>query len=509
MGLKDYLHDIWEAVATTAKGMRITARYGVDPRETITLQYQEERWEPSERFRGFLYNDIKRSTSCTMCVKVCPVDCIALESVRGADKKLVLVSYDINIGRCMYCGLCVEVCPPKSLTHTSGYEKATVTRGELILHFVPEEAEEIKARVAKQVAEAAAKAEAEKAGKEEADKTAKAAGETKPPDASSVPEKTAVPPVAQPAAPAFAAGEPPGGGGGGRRRSPRQRAGGRRNEGTGGSGLLRAGGTDGGVGDSRGDPSEHHLRGGGASVHLLRGGGPVRAPFRRLPGGHAGARVRGGDPRADHVRGLFVEPDLLRQSFQPGPFPAARRGDLPRPVRRAGVHGGIPGVPPEAAGHVPADHRRDRRASDDPLPASVRGRLRAAARRPHRRGAPVAPGPARSPQTRHGGAEVDGPGQDAGHRRGAFLLRPVHDPDAAQRGGRPHGGGAGPERRQHQFRGVFALRVPIDRRADLRRLRHRARGRRGGRRAGDLPAAVRHDGHRGSGHRRPPAGLMR
>jgi NADH-quinone oxidoreductase subunit I len=208
MGLKDYLHDIWEAMATTAKGMRITARYGVDPRETITLQYPEERWEPSERFRGFLYNDIKRCTSCTMCVKVCPVDCIALESVRGADKKLVLVSYDINIGRCMYCGLCVEVCPPKSLKHTSGYEKATVDRGELILHFVPEEADEIKARVAKQVAEAAAKAEAEKAAKEEADKAAKAAGETKPPDAPSVPEKKAVPPAAQPAAPAFAAENP-------------------------------------------------------------------------------------------------------------------------------------------------------------------------------------------------------------------------------------------------------------------------------------------------------------
>jgi NADH-quinone oxidoreductase subunit I len=220
MGLKEYLYDIWEAVATTAKGMRITARYGVDPRETITLQYPEERWEPSERFRGFLYNDIKRCTSCTMCVKVCPVDCIALESVRGADKKLVLVSYDINIGRCMYCGLCVEVCPPKSLTHTSGYEKATVTRGELILHFVPEEAEEIKARVAKQVAEAAAKAEAEKAVKEEADKAAKAAGETKPPDAPSVPEKTAVPPVAQPAAPAFAAGNPAAGGDGEKKPEP-------------------------------------------------------------------------------------------------------------------------------------------------------------------------------------------------------------------------------------------------------------------------------------------------
>ena len=134
MGLKAYLNDIVEAVVTTAKGMRITARYGVDSREEVTLQYPEERWEIPQGYRGFLHNDILKCTACTMCVKVCPVDCISLESVRGADKKLVLASYDINIGRCMYCGLCVEVCPPKSLKHTSGYEMASVDLRELILH---------------------------------------------------------------------------------------------------------------------------------------------------------------------------------------------------------------------------------------------------------------------------------------------------------------------------------------------------------------------------------------
>ena len=155
MGLKAYINDIVEAVVTTAKGMRITARYGVDPREEVTLQYPEERWEIPERYRGFLHNDIRKCISCSMCVKVCPVDCISLESVRGADKKPVLVSYDINIGRCMYCGLCVEVCPVKSLKHTSGYEKASTDRGELILHFIEEDAAAIKDRVAGQVAEAA------------------------------------------------------------------------------------------------------------------------------------------------------------------------------------------------------------------------------------------------------------------------------------------------------------------------------------------------------------------
>jgi NADH-quinone oxidoreductase chain I len=156
MSLKAYINDILEAVVTTAKGMRITARYGVDPKEEVTLQYPEERWEVPERFRGFLFNDIKTCTSCTMCVKACPIDCISLEAVRGADKKMVLASYDIDVGRCMYCGLCVEVCPPKSLKHTGGYEMASVARGELVLHFVKEDAAEIKARVARQVAEAQA-----------------------------------------------------------------------------------------------------------------------------------------------------------------------------------------------------------------------------------------------------------------------------------------------------------------------------------------------------------------
>ena len=180
MGLKAYLDDIVEAVVTTAKGMRITARYGVDPKEEVTLQYPEERWEIPKGYRGFLHNDIKTCTACNMCVKVCPIDCISLEAVRGADKKMVLCSYDINIGRCMFCGLCVEVCPVNSLLHTPGYEMASVDRGELILHSIAaEDAPEIKARVARQVAEAAVKA-AEAAKVAEAAKAEAAKAAPKP-----------------------------------------------------------------------------------------------------------------------------------------------------------------------------------------------------------------------------------------------------------------------------------------------------------------------------------------
>jgi NADH-quinone oxidoreductase subunit I len=160
MSLKSYVNDIVEAVATTAKGMWITAKVGVNAAEEVTVQYPEQRCPDFERFRGFLFNDVKTCIACSLCDKACPVDCISMETMRGGDKKNKLVTYDINIGRCMYCGLCVEACPPKSLVHTAGYDgRSSLDRGELILHFVEEPTEQVRARLAREVAEAA-KAEA-------------------------------------------------------------------------------------------------------------------------------------------------------------------------------------------------------------------------------------------------------------------------------------------------------------------------------------------------------------
>ena len=176
MSLKQYFKNIWEAVYTIALGMKITARYGVDPREEITEQYPEEKWEPYDRFRGFLHNDVPRCISCSMCARICPVDCIELDSFMGPDKKRVLTRFDINIGRCMFCGLCTEVCPTKCLTHTEGYEgMSSFSRGELTLHFVteppemPPPKEEEEKETVVEAAEKPAEAEKEtgEAGKEE------------------------------------------------------------------------------------------------------------------------------------------------------------------------------------------------------------------------------------------------------------------------------------------------------------------------------------------------------
>lgn len=166
MSLREYISDITEAAVTIAKGMRITWRYGTSRKEETTIYYPEERMVMPERTRGFLFNDIATCIACNMCVKQCPIDCISLTTIKGADKKNVLTSYVINMGRCMHCGLCVEICPPKSLKHTDGYEGSSHTREELIVEFVEEDLATIKARIAAHAAELAKAAkEAEAAAK--------------------------------------------------------------------------------------------------------------------------------------------------------------------------------------------------------------------------------------------------------------------------------------------------------------------------------------------------------
>ena len=172
---KEYLGDISEAVVSIAKGMRITFKYGVSPKEETTIFYPEERMVMPERIRGYLSNDVSKCIACNMCVKQCPIDCISLSSIKGADKKNVLTSFVINMGRCMHCGLCVEVCPPKSLKHTDGYEGSAHSREELIVEFVEEDLATIKARIARHAAELA-KAEPAK-DTEPAAKPASAGGE--------------------------------------------------------------------------------------------------------------------------------------------------------------------------------------------------------------------------------------------------------------------------------------------------------------------------------------------
>ena len=118
------------------KGLRVTGGYFFRRKETV--QYPEQRLEPSDRFRGMFGYDSERCIDCALCVKACPIDIIFLVDKVERDpvtnkKKKIITRYDIDVKRCMFCGLCEEACPtePRSIWMTSKtYEGAVYERNE-------------------------------------------------------------------------------------------------------------------------------------------------------------------------------------------------------------------------------------------------------------------------------------------------------------------------------------------------------------------------------------------
>lgn len=108
------------------------------PREkgTFTVQYPEERLKVPERFRYFpmLLVDEEtgreRCTSCGICAKVCPPQCIWI--VRGTDEKGKPIpeprEFTIDASICMQCGYCAEYCPFDAIKMNHDYELATGER---------------------------------------------------------------------------------------------------------------------------------------------------------------------------------------------------------------------------------------------------------------------------------------------------------------------------------------------------------------------------------------------
>ncbi|MEJ7636711.1 MAG: 4Fe-4S binding protein, partial [Singulisphaera sp.] len=85
----------------------------------FTVEYPDERLPVYERFRVLpvLIYDADdgnvRCTSCNICAKVCPPQCIWMTHAKAPDGKPVPLPEDfyIDMDVCMNCGLCAEYCP--------------------------------------------------------------------------------------------------------------------------------------------------------------------------------------------------------------------------------------------------------------------------------------------------------------------------------------------------------------------------------------------------------------
>jgi len=135
-----YLDDIqwWGKRYYTAEG--IAHRSSSKTKGIFTIQYPEEKLPVPEEFRyvPFLVYDEgengaknQRCTSCGICAKVCPPQCIWIvrnnDPVTGRPVPAPAEFY-IDADICMNCGFCAEYCPFDAIIMDHNYEMSSYGR---------------------------------------------------------------------------------------------------------------------------------------------------------------------------------------------------------------------------------------------------------------------------------------------------------------------------------------------------------------------------------------------
>ncbi|RUL86490.1 4Fe-4S binding protein [Tautonia sociabilis] len=102
----------------------------------FTVEYPDERLPTRERFRVLpmlLYDEEDgsvRCTSCNICAKVCPPQCIWMVQAKDARGKVVPLpeEFYIDMDVCMNCGLCAEYCPFDAIKMDQNFELSNYER---------------------------------------------------------------------------------------------------------------------------------------------------------------------------------------------------------------------------------------------------------------------------------------------------------------------------------------------------------------------------------------------
>jgi len=139
--IETYLEDIrWLGRKRYGSPEGIAHRAGKKQRGIFTVQYPEEKIPVPEEFRFIPFlvyetdrdgNKTYRCTSCGICTKVCPPQCIWI--VRSSDPATNRpipdpAEYYIDPDLCMNCGLCAEYCPFDAIKMDHNYELAAYKR---------------------------------------------------------------------------------------------------------------------------------------------------------------------------------------------------------------------------------------------------------------------------------------------------------------------------------------------------------------------------------------------
>jgi NADH-quinone oxidoreductase subunit I len=117
-------------------------RMSKDTRGIFTIQYPEEKLPVPEEFRFIpflLYDEgedgeiLERCTSCGICAKVCPPQCIWIVRTTDPETKRPVPEpeeFYIDVDICMNCGFCAEYCPFDAIKMDHDYELSIYDRME-------------------------------------------------------------------------------------------------------------------------------------------------------------------------------------------------------------------------------------------------------------------------------------------------------------------------------------------------------------------------------------------
>ncbi|MEJ2550374.1 MAG: 4Fe-4S binding protein [Anaerolineales bacterium] len=120
----------------------IQIRQSPKARGVFTVQYPEEKLPLPEEFRYIpflVYEEAEdgtiedRCTSCGICAKVCPPQCIWIERSNDPETGRPIpapTNFYIDIDNCINCGLCAEFCPFDAMKMGHDYELASYNRLE-------------------------------------------------------------------------------------------------------------------------------------------------------------------------------------------------------------------------------------------------------------------------------------------------------------------------------------------------------------------------------------------
>jgi NADH-quinone oxidoreductase subunit I len=99
--------------------------------KTATIQWPEEEYQYSERFKGAHFLTKRpdgqvRCTACFLCATNCPAQCITIVAGSSPDKGIEKfpVRFEIDILRCVFCGYCEEACPVDAIRLGPEYSMA-------------------------------------------------------------------------------------------------------------------------------------------------------------------------------------------------------------------------------------------------------------------------------------------------------------------------------------------------------------------------------------------------